>query len=107
MIADHNPFHRYNYTALESLRASNLGQEEDGTGVESRAILNADFKLIIQHGADHRLKNLLTVQEFAIVMPDGSKSDSRDILFVKRNSNGTLSARIEYIHRRCPSLLFH
>lgn len=80
-------------------------EQEAGLGPKSRAILEPDFKLVVQNGADRLRGKLPTVQEFTIVIPDVSESYSWDIILFKKNSDGTFAAKSEYIHREHPAYL--
>ena len=105
VIAENNPFHQFYHTALESLRASNTEQEGETANLERRAILDADFRLVIREGADRRRENLPTVSEFAIIMPDTTDKDAREIILFERRGDGSLSTRLQYIHRGHPAYL--
>lgn len=95
MIASHNLFYQFYLSALESLRKFSLKLDT----VDSQVILNAEFKLIIQHGIDRRHENLPVVREFVVVMLNRSERDSRDIILFNKNTDGTLLTRFQYTFR--------
>lgn len=66
---------------------------------ERRAILNANLQLTIRERADRRGENSQAVLEFAVVMPDVSDKDARDIVLFSRNCDESLAIRLQYIHR--------
>ena len=105
LIAAHNAFYRFYHSARESLDVSNSEQEQSEMNLERRAIINANCQLIIQEGADRRRENLPTVPEFAVVLPDVTQPDRREIILFERNSAGRLSDRFQYIHRGHPAYL--
>ncbi|POS82138.1 hypothetical protein EPUL_005344, partial [Erysiphe pulchra] len=100
-----NPFVSYYHTALQSLQVSHAQNVQNQSELGQRAILNPQYRLIMEQGADRRRYNLPTAQEFAILIPDEVDSDSRDVILFLRNSDGTLSDQFQFIHRGHPAYL--
>ncbi|POS82607.1 hypothetical protein EPUL_005056, partial [Erysiphe pulchra] len=105
MINESNPFAQYYRSALESLQAVHAANLANQIGQVQRVILNPNYRLILEQGADRRRYNLPTAREVAVLIPDGSRSDTRDVVLFARNDDGALSERFEYIHRAHPAYL--
>lgn len=105
MIITHNRFYQFYRSARESLEVSQLEQEQNGTNLERRAIINANCELVIQEGADRRRENLPTAREFAVILPDVTEPERQEVLLFQRHADGSLSNRFQYIHRGHPAYL--
>lgn len=98
LIEQNNPFVEYYHTALRSLQESEL----EGS---LRVVLNPEFRLVVEPSTDRRRYNLPTVDEVAVVIPDGTDRNTRDVILFARNGDGSLSQRFEYIPRNHPAYL--
>lgn len=93
-----NPFLHFYRIAHESLNDSNLEGEH-------RVVINPQFCLVREEGTGRRHYNFPTTSELAIAIPDEVDSYQRDVILYRRNGDGTLSSKFQYIYRGHPAYL--